>query len=225
MFGKTLKTTFAVVASTSAALFAGAASAANATYDSSTIDSAFLQQGAYGGAWGFADISATQNGDGTLTMGSPSVNDCDPYWFGANGTNGESCPGIDGNASTASIYGEEIGTHDAGDVITFAGEVIADDFAGVGTIIIKDFDSSFGNYQFTELEITSTGSFSIEHTVQNGGGVLQYGFVLNNHMVWPGEESADGTITVGPSAVPVPAAAWLMGSALLGLAGVKRSRK
>ena len=118
MFGKTLKTTFAVVASTSAALFAGAASAANATYDSSTIDSAFLSQGEYNGAWGFAEISATQSG-GTLTMGSPSVNDCDPYWFGANGTNGASCPGIDGNASTASIYGEQIGTHDAGDVITF----------------------------------------------------------------------------------------------------------
>jgi hypothetical protein len=28
-----------------------------------------------------------------------------------------------------------------------------------------------------------------------------------------------------PSAVPVPAAAWLFGSALLGLAGVSRKRK
>lgn len=38
-------------------------------------------------------------------------------------------------------------------------------------------------------------------------------------------DSAAGTLTYSASAVPVPAAAWLFGSALMGLAGVARRRK
>jgi hypothetical protein len=37
--------------------------------------------------------------------------------------------------------------------------------------------------------------------------------------------NANGTLTVvNPAAVPIPAAAWLLGSGLLGLAGIGRRR-
>jgi hypothetical protein len=35
----------------------------------------------------------------------------------------------------------------------------------------------------------------------------------------------EGSVSAAPSAVPVPAAAWLFGSALVGLAGIGRKRK
>jgi hypothetical protein len=80
----------------------------------------------------------------------------------------------------------------------------------------------FGSYSWNELTgeidfsiITdTTGEFGVSHSGINSATVT------GNTLTFDG---SDGSFTASRvSAVPVPAAAWLFGSALIGLAGIKR---
>ena len=56
--------------------------------------------------------------------------------------------------------------------------------------------------------------------------VAQFGFFGTDEFVLdPFVLSADGTLSYGATVIPVPAAAWLFGSGLIGLVGVARRRK
>ena len=55
------------------------------------------------------------------------------------------------------------------------------------------------------------------------GEELQIGFSNQTTETWGATGMVYDNLEV--TSVPVPAAAWLMGSALLGLAGMKRARK
>ncbi|ARN75053.1 VPLPA-CTERM sorting domain-containing protein [Oceanicoccus sagamiensis] len=69
------------------------------------------------------------------------------------------------------------------------------------------------NFDFSDLNNIVWGTFSV--------GVTGSGLGVETTINY----TASGTYDVVPSAVPVPAAAWLFGSALVGLAGVGRRRK
>ncbi|ARN74803.1 dockerin type I domain-containing protein [Oceanicoccus sagamiensis] len=69
---------------------------------------------------------------------------------------------------------------------------------------LGDFNGN-GLVDFSDFELLS-GQFGLE---------LEYNFIAN---------SVAGKIIDRPSEVPVPAAAWLFGSAIIGVVGVKRKR-
>ena len=80
------------------------------------------------------------------------------------------------------------------------------------------FDGTSGDINILAFSPTFNVNIPIAITL-NGDGT---GAVLADAGVLG---TASGPLTYTPSAVPVPAAAWLFGSALVGLAGVGRSRK
>jgi hypothetical protein len=67
------------------------------------------------------------------------------------------------------------------------------------------------NNQLTEFDGLSF-VYELDHFQGNGFVSFDYNLTLG------------GTVATTPSAVPVPAAAWLFGSGLLGLVGVARRR-
>ena len=85
------------------------------------------------------------------------------------------------------------------------------------------------NESVSDYEIgTDWGTYSTSFEVTSDlvGGLVQIGFDNTTTSAWAASGMAYDNLSVtSASAVPVPAAAWLMGSALLGLAGMKRSRK
>ena len=80
--------------------------------------------------------------------------------------------------------------------------------------------SDFGSFDsaFTDLN----GAFTITN---NGVDDIQLTDVIISNFAGTASPSNIATVTITPSAVPVPAAAWLFGSGLLGLIGVARRYK
>jgi hypothetical protein len=75
----------------------------------------------------------------------------------------------------------------------------------------------FGNGYVQGFALGETAAFYSSHSNVLGAP--------NNTQLLDWNLSADGSLTYGVSAVPVPAAVWLFGSGLLGLVGVARRRK
>jgi len=75
----------------------------------------------------------------------------------------------------------------------------------------------FGNGYVQGFDLGTPAPFFSSHSYLLGDGV--------NAQLLDWNLSADGSLTYGVSAVPVPAAVWLFGSGLLGLVGVARRRK
>lgn len=100
--------------------------------------------------------------------------------------------------------------------------------ASVGTFIESDDDSGFLNNAFIDRSLAignyvlavSTYTFSLSEAISGYNGSVNF---LNDGNVDVTISSRDGVAQfANPSAVPVPAAAWLFGSALLGFAGFRR---
>ena len=96
--------------------------------------------------------------------------------------------------------------------------------------VIKVSDGSYaevsGSTPVANTSIgTDWGSYSTSFVVDAGmiGETLQIGFSNTANAQWAATGMVYDNLEV--TSVPVPAAAWLMGSALLGLAGMKRARK
>ena len=100
--------------------------------------------------------------------------------------------------------------------------------ASVGTFIESDDDSGFFNNAFIDRSLAignyvlavSTYTFSLSEAINGYNGSVNF---LTDGNVDITISSRNGIANfVNPSAVPVPAAAWLFGSALMGFAGFRR---
>jgi hypothetical protein len=63
------------------------------------------------------------------------------------------------------------------------------------------------------------------NATKNGASFATLGFALGSYVSTLTNGSFTDTVTVNVSAVPIPAAAWLFGSGLLGLVGIARRKK
>ncbi len=86
--------------------------------------------------------------------------------------------------------------------------------SGFVSLCLAQFDALFG----------TTSPFASDTFGFDGAGAFTW---ASSAVIDPGPGPADSfqSITATPNAVPVPAAAWLFGSALVGLAGIGRKRK
>ncbi|ARN75733.1 VPLPA-CTERM sorting domain-containing protein [Oceanicoccus sagamiensis] len=91
---------------------------------------------------------------------------------------------------------------------------------GVGTvngIMVNAFSSVIGDFTVASVEFQAIGTGVTDLTLNefslnpwaSSGSLIDHNYI-------------NGSVTV--SSVPVPAAAWLFGSALIGLAGIKRKK-
>lgn len=101
-----------------------------------------------------------------------------------------------------------------------------------GTEVIGTFDTLFPNMtkygMFSTADdvftLSSTSSASLYGVTGNGAGQVPatQTYILGSVSI----DKATGTFSINPtSGVPLPAAVWLLGSGLLGLAGVSRRRR
>lgn len=131
-----------------------------------------------------------------------------------------------------------------GDSVTVAGTF--DDAVlsgGTGTVSFasgsgNDFVITAGDYTFTEADDTSGGVYPTLEL--SGGGFDDFwflsaigatGYFDSGFGFFDGDDDNGGVITgtwldfsMTPVVIPVPAAVWLLGSGLLGLAGVARRK-
>lgn len=108
------------------------------------------------------------------------------------------------------------------------------DLAGVGQGPIT-FDQDFNIDAATGLGSLATAYNCVGSPLACGGLGPEFKGTLDAHgpmkvgpnvaQVWSVTTPNFGTIDFKPTVVPVPAAAWLFGSALVGLAGIGRKRK
>ena len=100
--------------------------------------------------------------------------------------------------------------------------------ASVGTFIESDNNGGSGNNSFIDRNLNigsyvlavSSFNFSLSEAISGYNGSVNF---INDGDVTVTISSQNGIAEFGnPSAVPVPAAAWLFGSALLGFAGFRR---
>lgn len=124
-----------------------------------------------------------------------------------------------------------------GDTVTTASATLFDNSnAIVATGSISDFMLSVGS-TITGLFTSGAGTYAITGEIATipfftaGGGFVFSGFTANSDIkfgsisITPGSSSLDlSGDTLDFTPVPVPAAVWLFGSALIALVGVRRSK-
>jgi len=109
---------------------------------------------------------------------------------------------------------------------TFSGSVVG--FQAVGSGLTGD-DSGGGSFDFTNFEILYGGSpialsnvAVTVNSIDTSAKTFDISWVGSPPFPFPG---ANFTMTGDYTVVPIPAAAWLFGSAVLGVAGFSRRRK
>jgi hypothetical protein len=130
--------------------------------------------------------------------------------------------------STVSAQGDTVSTvsatlFDGSNAILATGS-ISDFMLSVGSTITGLFTSGAGTYNITGDIVTIDAFFT-------GGGFVFSGFTGNSDInfgsisITPGSSSLDlSGDTLDFTPVPVPAAVWLFGSALIALTGFRRSK-
>lgn len=195
-------------------------------------DSVLYSYGPFSAPNGGPGFSAIANGEGGEAQGSQYLNVYSDY--------GNIDHEVNIVNHVTSVFQEQ--TIEAGDAgtYTFSFDAKAPFEGGIDTsrvsarAFIKTLDPNAGFFVSNDISADTTNvsnvewaSFAISITIDDSlvGSLLQFGFETT------GGGYADSgvyydNITFGePSEVPVPAAAWMFGSALLGLAGAARKRK
>lgn len=131
--------------------------------------------------------------------------------------------GVNFNFDNSILSVQSVTIDSAWDSLISDGGSIDNGLGTVDGIYVNTFDSINGNFVVATVEFLATGvgtsALNLSEFGLNpwasGGSLLNPDFL-------------NGSLTVEaapPSGVPVPAAAWLFGSGLLGLAGMARRRK
>lgn len=102
-----------------------------------------------------------------------------------------------------------------------------------GTEVGTNFDPNWALQELDGSTFLSTGDYDISTDSNSGSVSVAPPYTFDSYRVWLGggtfgasdpgySASADWIVSIETTAVPIPAAAWLFGSALLGLGIVKR---
>jgi len=200
----------------------------NTSYFGSTVLYSYGPFTAPNGGPGFSAIAA---GEGGVDQGDQYLNIYSDY---NNADHGNAAV-----THVSSVFKEQTMVGDESGTWTFSFDAKAPFEGGIDTsqvsarAFIKTIDPN-NNYaltneifiDMTDVSNTDWASFSMDFTILDGaaltGQLLQFGFETT------GGNYADSGIYYDninfTSEVPVPAAAWLFGSAILGLAGIGRKR-
>jgi hypothetical protein len=152
-------------------------------------------------------------------------------------------PFVDGPGITLQTFvSQDMGVLDAGDVgetytFTFDGKLgnIVDDPTSQAEAFIKVLKSSDGSFiELANITFDSDAGLTTDWSEGNTidllidagmvGELIQIGF-NTTATDWAPSGVVYDNLSFSSSPVPVPAAAWLFGSALVGLAGIGRKRK
>ena len=205
---------------------ASSASAITVDIDPTTFNRGWVSNSLGAGFWDFSDLSASHD-NGILTLGAVPINDPDPFWFIGGGG-----PGVAGRQNMSASSFTEV-THDffsPGEIVTFNFEVLSNTFVSDYTVVafILDLNINDNTIIADSITISDPGTYSLDYTVSTDprvNGLSNWGFTVYGPNVWPTDLAAQGNIQItNVSAVPVPAAAWLFGSALIGLVGINRKK-
>lgn len=166
----------------------------------------------FGSNWGFADLTANFEGDGSLTLGPNTIGDPDPFWYVGGGG-----PGALGNKwMDANSFAQFSDGSLSGMNVTFTGEVLSHTLTPNHSVFafIRDFAPDFSSFNETILELTpSSGTFSIElDTLADVGRNVQYGFAFRGENVWVTDVGPFGSVNIGAaSVIPEPGSIGLLG--------------
>jgi len=161
----------------------------------------------FGSGWGFADLTAVFEEDGTLTLGPNVIGDPNEFWYldtceCAKDPTNPGGPGQLGNKwMDANGYAEINDDSLAGITVTFTGEVLSHTLTPNHSVraFIRDFTPDYSAFNETCLELTpTTGVFSIELVTDPGlGRHVQYGFNFQGENVWVTDVGPFGTVSIG----------------------------
>lgn len=177
--------------------------------------------GVFSSGWGVPDLVAEFDDPGqTLTLLPNQIGDPDPFWYIGGGG-----PGAPGNkVMEANLFQQVDDGSFSGTTVTFEGNVISNTMTAAHTTIafIRDFAPDFSSFTETTAPLTP-GAFSISHvTDPDPARHVQYGFQVKGVNVWETDIAPFGSVVI--ASVPEPSA-FLFGSLLCGVLGMKRSRK
>ena len=188
---------------------------------------------------------------GFVLSGSASAMAVDAVFSGNGGLNGDGqWQVMPGDVFTATIIATlSPDENDAGGLLSFstAASLAPTGIAEISSVNVNDSDWSVGNDSGSDSDsafalggtldtLAPTGTatlFSIDFEAVSPGETLLTLADYEPTAAWDGNVLADGAVLDGTIAydshgievVPVPAAAWLFGSAVFGLAGIARRRK
>jgi hypothetical protein len=163
--------------------------------------------GAYlwGSGWGTADLPATFDGNGVLTLAPNSIGDPNPYWYIPAGG-----PGATGNKIMEANFFREWFGGLAGQTVTFNYVVGTNTLTAAHSakafIKVLNPDNYWSLDQFVTADLTP-GAGSVSLTVNSiANPVTQVGFMLTGVDVWITDVAPYGVVTI----VPEPATMLLL---------------
>lgn len=173
----------------------------------------------YGEGWGFGDLTAQFDPQGTLTLGVNTIGDPNPFWYiGGGGPGALGNKWMDANAFVQNSDNPSF----SGVNVTFTGIVLENSFLANHTAraFIRDFAPDFSSFNEASVILTpGVFSFSLA-TLAGSGRHVQYGFNVAGENVWVTDAPGFGVARV--SAIPEPSSLALLGLSAFGLVSRRR---
>lgn len=172
------------------------------------------------------DGSAVSNLHGTMNSTMYEMDDVNPIpgvTFPLMRLNYQLVQNVDGNIVTASVFLENTtdvflgGGYTAGDMFRYGSNVFGDDGG------IEHNDNAYFSFSFDKSTMAGIVD-SLVYADCSAGGMMGE-FCMTGHNMGGTMSGSPESLTISEvSAVPVPAAVWLFGTALAGMIGVSRKR-